>query len=273
MKNLLFLIPLLGILIQSNAQKAVKIWETPATLDVPESVLFDDSVIYVSNVGGNPTNKDTNGYISRLSPNGEILNQKWVVGLHAPKGMAVYRDLLYVSDIDRVAVIDRKTGKIVQFIDMPGTKFLNDVTSSSQGIVAVSDMMDNAIYLIRNNQAELFIKSEELNRVNGLFWENETLYAGTANIIYRVDVDKKTLQKFIVGTGGIDGLERFASNKFIISDWTGKVQVVSSDAAAVEVLNVAAEKYNAADIDYCIKTKTLFIPTFFGNSVVAYRIE
>jgi hypothetical protein len=273
MKKFLFLIAFVGIVILGNAQKAVKIWETPATLEVPESVLFDDSVIYVSNVKGSPTEKDSNGYISRLTPNGDIIAQHWVTGLHAPKGMAVYGNLLYVSDIDRIAVIDRKKGKIERFIEIPGSIFLNDVTNDSQGNIAVSDMMDNAIYLIRNNQPELLIKNEELKRVNGLYWEEETLYAGTSNIIYRVDVAKKTLQKYTVGTGGIDGLERFAPNKFIISDWTGKVQVVSTDKAPVEVLNLASEKYNAADIDYCVKTKTIFIPTFFGNSVAVYRIE
>jgi hypothetical protein len=273
MKKALLFVSLFGIGIIGNAQKAVKLWETPAILDVPESVLFDDSVIYVSNINGNPTIKDSNGYISRVSPNGEILAQKWVVGLDAPKGMAVYRNLLYVSDIDRVAVIDRKTGKIVQFIEIPGSKFLNDVTNSNQGIIAVSDMMDNAIYLINNNQADLLLKNDELKRVNGLYWENDVLFAGTSDIIFRIDVAKKTFQKYSVGTGGIDGLERFSADKFIISDWAGKIQVVSTNSAPVEILNVAAENYNAADIDFNVKTKTLYIPTFKGNSVASYRVE
>ncbi|MFA6400371.1 MAG: hypothetical protein WCX31_01920 [Salinivirgaceae bacterium] len=273
MKKFLFLIAFVGIVLLGNAQKAVKIWETPAILEVPESVLFDDSVIYVSNVKGSPAEKDSNGYISRLTPNGDIIAQHWVTGLHAPKGMAVYGNLLYVADVDRVAVIDRKQGIIVQFIEIPGSKFLNDVTASNQGVVAVSDMIDNTIYLIRNNRFELLVKDSVLQQVNGLYWENENLFAGIANVIYKVDVTTKILQKLIEGTGEIDGLERFTANKFIISDWTGKVQVVSTDSAPVEVLNLAAEKYNAADIDYCIKTKTLFIPTFFGNSLAAYRIE
>jgi hypothetical protein len=273
MKNLLILIPLVGIVLLSHAQKAVKIWETPAVLEVPESVLFDDSVIYVSNINGNPTTKDGNGYISRLSPTGEIIAQRWVVGLNAPKGMALYGNLLYVADVDRVAVIDRKLGKIVQFVEIPGSKFLNDVTANNQGVAAVSDMIDKAIYLIRNNTFELLIKSDDLYNVNGLYWEDETLFVGTTNVIYRAELATKTLHKIMDGTGGIDGLERFAPNKFIISDWAGKIQIVSTDAPPVEVLNVTAENYNAADIDYSIKTKTLFIPTFRGNSVAAYRIE
>jgi hypothetical protein len=271
----IFLSTVLGVLIagQIIAQQVIKLWETQAVLDVPESVLCDDSVVYVSCVNGNPADKDNNGYIARLATDGKIMQQHWFDGLHAPKGMAVHGALLYVSDIDRVAVIARDKGKLLQFIDISGTKFLNDVTVSGQGVVAVSDMSDQAIYLIKGKKAELLLKNEKLDHVNGLYWEKNTLYVGVANAILAVDIETRNVTTVVENTGGIDGLERFEGNRFLISDWKGKVQVVGPDVPPVEVLNVAAEKYNAADIDYSAKTHILFIPTFFGNSVAAYRVE
>jgi len=54
------------------SDKLSKKWETPAQLKVPESVCFDAgrNVIYVSNVAGSPTDKDGNGFISKVSPDG-----------------------------------------------------------------------------------------------------------------------------------------------------------------------------------------------------------
>ena len=59
-----------------------------------------------------PTAKDGEGWISKLSPKGEVLEAKWVTGLNAPKGMRVQGDTLWVSDIDELVAINRKSGKI-----------------------------------------------------------------------------------------------------------------------------------------------------------------
>ena len=70
----------------------------------------------VSNINGAPLDKDNNGYITELSPDGKVVNAKLVEGgkgkvtLHAPKGSALKDGVLYVADIDTVRLFDRKTG-------------------------------------------------------------------------------------------------------------------------------------------------------------------
>ncbi len=275
MKKLLLTAVCLFILTLGYSQNATKIWETEASLKVPESVLLDKNVLYVSNIDGNPDEKNGKGFISTLSMDGKINKLTWVNGLNAPKGMGLYNGFLYVSDIDRVAVINVSKGTIDHFIEIPNTKFLNDITVCYKGNVAVSDMKDNAIYLIKDNKAQLLIKDEKLVSVNGLFFEDDVLFIGTSNIIYKYDLasDHPQLEVYIQNTGGIDGLERCDANRFIISDWSGKVQIVSPDASPIEVLNFTDNKYNAADIEFDISSKTLYIPTFFGNTVAAYRIK
>src|SRR5205823_1591551 len=66
-------------------------------LSAPESVLHDAQadVYLVSNINGSPFAKDDNGFISRLSPSGEVMELKWIDGsrrdveLNAPKGLAL----------------------------------------------------------------------------------------------------------------------------------------------------------------------------------------
>ena len=79
----------------------------------PESVDLDipHQVFYVSNLGGAPLDKDGNGFISKVSRDGKLLQLKWIEGLNAPKGMVMNGFTLYVSDIDKLVEIDTRTGQ------------------------------------------------------------------------------------------------------------------------------------------------------------------
>ena len=85
---------------------------TSPDLSSPEGVAFDGTNLFISNVGGEGSDKDGEGWISRLSLDGEVLEAKWIDGLHGPKGMAVRGDKLFVSDIDAYHVIDIPTASI-----------------------------------------------------------------------------------------------------------------------------------------------------------------
>lgn len=113
----------------------------------PESVLYDPraDVYLVSNINGNPTGTDGNGFISRVSPAGRILALRWIDGtkqgvrLNAPKGMALFGTTLYVADITAVRMFDRSTGRFKGSIDVMGSTFLNDLAAGSDGSIYASD--------------------------------------------------------------------------------------------------------------------------------------
>jgi hypothetical protein len=160
----IFLLSLINIfVIVVSAQQVViddsltKKWEARGELKVPESVFYDNlnQAIYVSNVTGDPSQKDNSGFISKLSTDGKVVNANWITGLNAPKGMGVIGNLLYVSDIDRVAEIDIKAGKIIRFIEVPGSKFLNDIATDSQGNVYVSDSQNNTVHYNQAGQSRI----------------------------------------------------------------------------------------------------------------------
>lgn len=101
----------------------------------PESVLYDaeTDTYLVSNINGAPLDKDNNGYIAELSPDGKTVNAKLIEGgknkvtLNAPKGSALVGGVLYVADIDTVRMFDRKTGAPKGEIALKGATFANDV--------------------------------------------------------------------------------------------------------------------------------------------------
>lgn len=277
MISLLFLSLLVTVSAQQAYQsnKLVKKWETPRELKVPESVCYDAGrqVIYVSSVTGSPTDKDGTGFLSKLSPEGKIEVLEWVTGLNAPKGMGVYGNYLYVSDITRVVKIEIASGKIVETVEIPGSNFLNDITVDDQGNVYVSDSNGNAIYVIRNGKYELLIKSTQINGVNGLFYKDGSLLAGIQDRIVKINPVNKETRDYILNTGGIDGLVPDGNGNYLISDWLGNVHLVHPDNPKVKLLDTTPVNANAADIEYIIDKKLLLVPTFSDNRVVAYELR
>jgi sugar lactone lactonase YvrE len=118
----------------------------PAQLSRPENLVYDPAagVLLVSNVDGVDTAHDDNGYISRLRPDGSVLDAHWISGgvhgvrLDAPKGLAIHGDTLAVADLGAVYLFDRRTGAPLRTIALPG-RVLNDLTYAADGTLWITD--------------------------------------------------------------------------------------------------------------------------------------
>src|SRR5436190_9385058 len=123
--------------LMAQEHSLVKLWQTDSLLKVPESVLFDEAgkVLYVSNIDGQPWEKDGKGSIGKVGLDGKIISVDWVSGLNAPKGLGMYKGKLYVADITDVAVIDIRKGAIEKLIPIEGAENLNDISVGSDGVV------------------------------------------------------------------------------------------------------------------------------------------
>ncbi len=141
-----------------SAQPAV-LWETTG-LKTPESALAvpAEGFAYVSNVAGKPTEKDGNGFISKVSlADGKIIALEWAKGMDAPKGLALAGGKLYTADIDKLVEIDPASGKILAKYDAPGAMFLNDVAADAQGNVYVSDSNTSTIWRLAGGKLEKWL--------------------------------------------------------------------------------------------------------------------
>jgi hypothetical protein len=163
--------------------------------DTPESVLHDPvaDVYLVSNIHGAPLAKDDNGSIARVRPDGGM-DRFWIRGghggvtLHAPKGMAVAGDVLWVADIDVVRTCDRTSGRPLGEVSIPGATFLNDVAAGPDGTIYVTDSgLDasfgptgtDAIWRIPPHGAgapSWLIRGPELGQPNGIVAREHAVY-------------------------------------------------------------------------------------------------
>jgi hypothetical protein len=251
-----------------------KLWESPNSLTTCESVCYNtkENLIFASCINGNPTDKDGNGFISRLTVTGEIIQLNWITGLNAPKGMGIFEGKLYVTDIDKILEIDIAKGSIIKDYTVENTKFLNDITIDPEGNVYISDMATGKIHRLFKGIVETWLDNKNLSNPNGLFYEDGEIRIGTKNEIYSTNIEDKRTWLIVQDTGGIDGLKGDGQGNYIISDWNGKIQLVNSNRDPLLLSNTTDQKINAADIEYIPATKTLFVPTFFDNRVMAYEL-
>lgn len=249
-------------------------------LSTPESFIVDSESgeYFISNINGAPTNKDNNGFITKLDPNGKIIALRFIDSskggpLHAPKGLTMVGKTLYVTDIDHVKGYNTESGQLVQDIDFAqfGASFLNDLTHDAQGNLYVSDMTGNFIVridTIEQHKVSIVVKGVHLGQPNGL-----VIHPKTKNLVMVSWAEGKvveitsqgTLKPLITKTfKNLDGVDFDPDGTLYFSSFTeGKIYRVSVDGK-VSIFQEGLK--TPADINIDQKKNLLLVPSFEGNS-------
>ena len=279
----------LPVLILASAPPAManEVWSLGG-FKAPESVLLDSqrNVLYVSNVAGEANAKDGVGFISKVSPDGKMIEAEWVKGLNAPKGLVMNGDKLYVSDIDQLVEIDVTKGQVTNSWKAEGSKFLNDTAVDSTGRVYVSDMLADSIYVLENGTLSVFLQGAGLLHPNGLRVEGDKLLVAawgadiqpdfsTKTPGHLLSVDLKTKAISNVGNGApvgnLDGLEPDGAGKWIATDWVnGTLYRLHPDGKADQLMDL---NKGSADLEFVENSKLAIIPMMIDGKVTAYKVE
>ena len=259
--------------LMAQEHSLVKLWQTDTLLKVPESVLFDDAgkVLYVSNIDGQPWEKDGKGSIGKVGLDGKIISVDWVSGLNAPKGMGMFKNTLYAADVDNVVVIDIAKGEIIKKIPVEGAEGLNDVSVDKNGKVYVTDSKAGKIYLLEQDKFVLF--AQDYKGLNGVLALGPDVYAVAAGALWKITNGAKGVKIAEGMEPATDGIEQVAKNEFLVSVWNGVVYYVKADGKTQVLLDTREQKSNTADIGYDPKSRTVYVPTFFKNSIAAYSLK
>lgn len=262
---------------------------TLSDFETPESIVRDpqDGAYYVSNVNGGLTEKDSNGYISKIGANGNILIQRYIGGekggsaLHAPKGLLILKEEIWVTDIDTVKVFDKQSKALKKQLDLTpfGAKFLNDLAyDPSRGMVYVSDMLGDRIYSIergRNDRIDVFKEGAELGNPNGLLFNprSKNLLAVTwkgriieIDRLGRIRVLKKDLST-------LDGVDHDGKGALYVSSFEkGEIYRIEYYGRG-QMKTVVSGLTTPADISYDRQTDELLVPSFNGGTVTTIPIR
>jgi len=260
----------------------------------PESVLHDSEadVYLVANINGSAAEKDGNGFISRLSPEGEVLELHWIDGafpgvtLNAPKGMAIVGDTLFVTDIDCIRRFHRVTGVPLQELCLEEATFLNDLAATPRGDLYFSDSgtseSPGAVYFLRQTadvpQKVVLVdgtvlEGETLGGPNGVYADRRGLFVATfgSGEFFRVTQEGGRLQLLPPSEMALDGIVSLEDRGFLLSSWgDSTVYWIHSD----ESVSPLIERVEApADIGYDAIRNRVLIPLFRADEILLLEVR
>lgn len=267
-------------------------------LSTPESVLWDAtrSVWYVSNINGSPLDKDDNGYILRLSADGAKLDSLPFINgadaditLHAPKGMALVGDTLWVADIDAVRAFNVNTGNAVTSLELgaQNATFLNDVALGGDGTLYITDSgisfksdgsvahtgKSRVFALSGRNAREAVVLPAE-SAANGIAFDaanNRWLIVGfNSPSVFAWTAGTDIVTVVGSGPGGGDGLVILNDGRALYSTWADSSLYVFEDGVSTKLrggLNAPA------DLGYDPRRNLVAVPLFSDNRVEFWQVK
>ena len=267
----------------------------------PESIVARGDKLYISNIGPQvkPTEKDADGYILVTDAEGNAEgSEKFEVDayLHAPKGMMVWNDALYVTDINYIYGFDINDHSLIfavepglQHPDDPQPQFLNDLVAEDDLSFFVSATDTNSIYRITNDFVPAIFKLDiagELKGPNGLHYDAESkiLYVASWGTneqnngeLGMIDMNAKPYKYTRLGehSGHLDGLVK-SGDKLIFSDWVNfekSGQLYSYDLNSKATTQLTTEALGGpADFILSADGKSLLVPAMLENKVESIAI-
>lgn len=248
-------------------------WSTSGFAN-PESALPSErgDFIYVSNVNGEGDARDGNGFISKVSLDGAILQREWVTGLDAPKGLALADGHLYVADVTALVEIDTRSGHAIARHEAAGAGFLNDVAVAPDGTILVSDSAKARIYAWRDGRMDTWLEHALLRSINGLLPESRRLVVTTMQgKLLAVDWNTRAITALAEGLGNADGVVALGDDAYLVGEWPGRLfHVTGAGTVSVLLDSRQAKRYLN---DFILVDDQLIVPNWEPGSVSAYRLR
>lgn len=242
-----------------------------------ESAVYDrvNDRIYASLIGNR---KKGDGSVATIGVDGTLINASFVSGLEDPKGIAITKDRLYVSDVKVLVEADLNTGAIIKRHSAEGIQFLNDVAIAADGSIYVSDTRTSEIYkLTTDGNFELWLAHEQLDSPNGLLIQGNTMYVASwgsapeGGRVSKIDMNTQTITPITEIIGNLDGIRPYDKDHLLISDWnSGKTHLMAMDGSTEEIVQVGQ---SVGDIAYIKEKKLLLLPMNTQSRLLFYRLD
>jgi hypothetical protein len=272
-----------SILGPSTASAATLLWEVKG-MQQPDSVVQDPAtdLIYVSNIAGAIMQKDGNGFIAKLQPDGTVVDRKWIKGLNAPTGLALHDRTLYVADVDELVEINAASGEIIERHEADGAILLKDVAVDPDGTVYVSDTPMNTIWRLKDGVFEPWLTNDDLDGPNGLLVQDGKLIVASFGKLpeqgkpelgglFSIDLKDQSISKVADGIGNLDGLQVLKPGSYLVTDWgAGGLYRVAAKGKAERLIKL---NKGSADFAYFPDQKMVMVPIMLSNVLVAYTLD
>ena len=260
---------------------------TVAGFAFPESVGCDreENVLYVSQFGGTelkPAEKDGNGFISKLAPDGRILEARVFPDvMNKPKGIWVERGRLWVTDIDGVWIYDTRTKK-GRKLALPGIQFANDPAVIGN-VLFVSDNRSDQLFQVEpadfldagvQPKVTVAVAKKDINP-NGI-WPSR---AGTLLMVGFVAADKPRgihalapngeMRELAAPIGQLDGVYELRDGSgLLVTDWKSGTLSRWNPRDGMQPLAGGFK----GPADFCVLGSTVYVPDLVKSELRIVRL-
>jgi sugar lactone lactonase YvrE len=244
----------------------------PSSLNKPESIAWDETGarFLISNTG--------NGkilYTTDFNQYDILINE----GLTNPRGIKFRTDTLYVADNTVIQVIDVKGAKIVESINIPGAKMLNDVECDKEGLLYCTDTGADKLFLINPHTKEIkSFTSPLMTKPNGIVFDGPRrqmfivcLKPASPILAFNIDtyhfsIFKETLYD------NLDGIAIDDLGRIYYSSWGEKCIFMIPQEQNRTI--IWQKELNApADIYYHLPTNEILVPLFENNEIKRFKAD
>lgn len=252
------------------------VFETEAVFKSPECIIVNsaENCFYVSNINNRSSDeKDGDGFISKVSLDGKILELEWITGINDPRGMSLIEDTLWVADIDELIKISVSSATILEKIKIDGATALNDISiDESTQKLYTSDFRGNKVFTLENFNTQG--ASIEINKPNGLLTFNQQLFVGTFDAENTLSVINENAKETIWSAEcKIDGLAMYQEpDALLLSNYDGQLLILDKTSQSTTLL-IKTEKHKVADFAFVPDQSMVIIPALDINKVLAYKIQ
>lgn len=252
----------------------------------PEAVRYDPEldVYFVANLNGGAEDRDNNGFISRVSPDGNVDSLKFIEGgrggvtLHAPLGMAISGDTLWAVDAGTLKGFNGRDGSPLATVDLSGFEvgFLNDVTVGPDGALYVTDTAKDRVYRVMGDEMSQIFEDSVLNRPNGITWDEPrgrfvvVPFGEASNHVLVWTPDQLSLQKYgSIAGAGLDGVEVIHNDDILIASQSDSSLYLLRGEEAKPIARLAGRP---ADIGYDTERHRVAVPYIARNVVEIWQL-
>lgn len=266
----------------TTVQDSTNIAYTITGLDGPEAVRYDpdQEIYFISNFTGGGNDQDSTGFITKADVEGNIQELRFITGteeapLHAPRGMFIIGETLWVADVLGVHGFNRNSGTQTDFIDFSEFEigFLNDVSADENSILYVTDTGTSTVYKVEDNTVELFLEDLPsapngitLNPKSGNFilapWGGDTTFNAFNSA--------GELSEFATLQGGyFDGIEFIGATLFSASQQDSSIRIFNENTEEILIKTIG----RPADIGINTKLNHIAVPYIALDRVDIWNIS